>query len=328
MSKLFKLKDRARGVIVPLVTWLDSDGNVDHAAMEQHIDFLIKKGANTIFTLGSTGEGPYRTMDEKKEIMDNVVNHANHVNNRVPVLAGAAYHGVREAIHFCEIAAEKGVDGVLVNVPQYFNLSATDIDLYFTKLAEGIGETIPVCMYYAPIIITNHPKIGPDLIFELARKKAIAGIKYTINEWEDISELCRMRKEDYTVQCNVWCGTDKVAMDCLKNDVTDFDGIISSASNLFPDFYNVLLKTFRESPRNEARCKSLENISLIIQKLFDVEMREIPTLMKVALNSAKMSFAKCVNVSPPLPAELRPEINTNLMNCLAELRKKGISIKV
>ena len=323
MSKIFKLKDRGRGVIVPLVTWLDANGNVDHAAMEQHIDFLLKKGANVIFTLGSTGEGPYRTMDEKKEIMDHVV---NHVRDRVPVIAGAAYHGVRETIQFCEIAAEKGVDGVLVNVPQYFNLSATDIDCYFAKLAEGIGEAIPVCMYYAPTIITNTPKIGPDLVFDLARRKAIAGIKYTINDWEDIAELCRMRNEDFTVQCNIWCGTDKVAMDCLKNDVTDFDGIISSAANLFPDFYNVLLKSFRESPRNVARCKSLENISTVIQKMFQVEMREIPALMKIALNSAKMPFAVCVDVSPPLPG-LRPEIEQNLQNCLAELRKKGISIK-
>ncbi|HME52120.1 MAG TPA: dihydrodipicolinate synthase family protein [Candidatus Lokiarchaeia archaeon] len=324
MSKLFKLKDRAKGVIVPLVTWLDSNGNVDHVAMEQHIDFLLKKGANVIFTLGSTGEGPYRTMDEKKEIIDHVV---NHVNDRVPVLTGAAYHGVREAIQFCEIAAEKGVDGVVVNIPQYFNLSATDVDLYFTKLAEGIGDAIPVCIYYAPTIITNMPKIGPDLVFELARRKAIAGIKYTINEWEDVAELCRMRADDYTVQMNnIWCGTDKVAMDCLKNDVTDFDGIISSAANLFPDFYNVLLKAFRESPRNDARCKSLENISIIIQKMFQVDMREIPALMKVALNSAKMPFANCVDVSPPLPG-LRPEIEENLMSCLAELRKKGINIK-
>jgi dihydrodipicolinate synthase/N-acetylneuraminate lyase len=323
MSKLFKLKDKAIGAVVPLVTWLDSDGNVDHAAMAQHVDFLIKNGAGTIFTLGSTGEGPYRTLEEKAEIMEHVV---NHVKNRVPVIAGVVSHGVRGAIQACEVAAEKGVDAVLVNVPQYFNLAATDIDFYFTKLAEGIGEKIPVCMYYAPKIITSHPKISPDMVFDLARRKAIYGIKYTINEWEDVAELCRMRTEDYTVQCSIWCGTDKVALDCLKNGVTDFNGIISSAANLFPDFYNVLLKAFRESPRNEARCKSLENISIIIQKMFEVELREIPALMKVALNSAKLPFAKCVDVSPPLPG-LGPETEQNLMNCLADLRKKGIIIK-
>jgi len=222
----YELLERTRGIIAPLVTWLDTNGDVDTGAMCQHVEYVLKNGCNGgIFILGSTGEGPYMTLEEKQSVMHEIV---NCVHGRIPVIAGVAAHGIRSALQLAHLAKMEGIDAVMVIVPQYFDLKPADVDFYYRKLASGIKGEIPLFMYYAPTITTSHPKISPEFVFRLAKDKVICGIKATVVEWEFVAELKRLLKGDYSAPCNVWCGTDVVLMDCLKNDVLDFDGVIAS----------------------------------------------------------------------------------------------------
>ncbi len=318
----YELLERSKGVISPLVTWLDANGDVDTGAMCQHVEYLLKNGCNGgIFVLGSTGEGPYLALEEKRSVMHDIV---NCVHGRVPVIAGIATHGVRSAIELAHMAKMEGIDAAMVIVPQYFDLQPADVDLYYRKLAAGLKREIPLLMYYAPVITTSHPKVSPEIVFKLAKDKAICGIKATIVEWAFIAELKRLLKGDYTAPCNVWAGTDAVLMDCLKNNVLDIDGVISSAADMFPDYYNVLLRAFREKPRNDAKCTALEKISDVIRQMFTVAKAELPALVKQALQGANLPFAKNAGVSPPLPS-LSPGGRENLEKCIEQLKSKGIS---
>jgi dihydrodipicolinate synthase/N-acetylneuraminate lyase len=319
----YELLERTRGVVVPLVTWLDAKGDVDTSAMCQHVEHLLKNGCNGgIFVLGSTGEGPYLAQEEKRSIMQDVV---NCVRGRVPVIAGIAAHGVRTAVELAHIAKVEGIDAVVSIVPQYFNLQPADVDVYYRKLAAGLKKEIPLIMYYAPVITTSHPEIPPETVFKLAKDKIICGIKATLPDWEYIAELKRLLKTDFTAQCNIWVGTDNALINCLKHGMLDFDGIIVSGLNMFPDYYNVLLRAFRENPRNDARCGALEKISDVIRQMFTVEKAELASLVKSALQYAQLPFAKNIGVSPPLPA-LRPEHREMMVTCLQQLKAKGITM--
>ncbi|MEX2758613.1 MAG: dihydrodipicolinate synthase family protein [Candidatus Sigynarchaeota archaeon] len=318
----YELLERTRGIIAPLVTWLDANGDVDTGSMCQHVEYVLKNGCTGgVFILGSTGEGPYIAIEEKRSVMHEIV---NCVKGRVPVIAGIAAHGVRSALELAHVAKMEGVDAVMVIVPQYFDLKPADVEIYYRKLAIGLKKEIPIFMYYAPTITTSHPKISPELVFRLAKDKVICGIKATVMEWEYIADLKRFLKSDYTASCNVWCGTDVVLIDCLKNGVLDFDGVIASAANMFPDFYNVLINAFKEKPRNEPKCNGLEKINGIIRQMFSVEKAEIPALVKYALHCANLPFAKNVGVSPPLPS-LGPEGRDHVLTCIKQLKAKGIT---
>ncbi len=319
----YDLLERTKGVVVPLVTWLDAKGDVDLGAMCQHVEWLLKNGCNGgIFVLGSTGEGPYLAIEEKRSIMHEIV---NCVHGRVPVIAGVASHGVRSALELAHIAKTEGVDAVVSIIPQYFDLQPTDVDVYYRKLAAGLKKEINLIMYYAPVITTSHPKISPEMVFKLAKDKIICGIKATVGNWEFIAELKRLLKSDYMAPCNVWVGTDFALINCLKNGVLDFDGVIVSGMNMFPDYYNVLLKAFRENPRNEPRCTALGKISDVISQLFTVEKAELASLVKEALQYARLPFAKHIGVSPPLPS-LHPERRGNMVKCLKQLEEKGLKM--
>ena len=45
-----------RGIIPPVSTTLDRNGNIDKIALKEVADFLIKKGVDGLFYLGTGGE--------------------------------------------------------------------------------------------------------------------------------------------------------------------------------------------------------------------------------------------------------------------------------
>ncbi len=141
MSKFFNVQERTKGIIVPLVTWLDASGNIDLDSMGTHVDRLILNGCNGgIFILGTTGEFPYIPFSEKQSMMAYMV---THVKGRVPVLAGISAPGVKETVQLGQAAIKAGIDGVFAIVPQYFPLDQGDIESFYRKVADGLKGEIP-----------------------------------------------------------------------------------------------------------------------------------------------------------------------------------------
>ena len=56
-----------RGVLLPIITPFDEKVRVDEQMMRQLVDFHIKAGVQGLFVLGSTGQGPAMTIEERKQ---------------------------------------------------------------------------------------------------------------------------------------------------------------------------------------------------------------------------------------------------------------------
>ena len=64
------LRDQLKGTGVALVTPFNEDGSVDFDSLERLINFVIDGGVNYVVTLGTTGETPTLSKEEKKDIVD------------------------------------------------------------------------------------------------------------------------------------------------------------------------------------------------------------------------------------------------------------------
>ena len=56
-----------RGVLLPIITPFDDKVHVDEQMMRQLVDFHIKAGVQGLFVLGSTGQGPAMTTEERHD---------------------------------------------------------------------------------------------------------------------------------------------------------------------------------------------------------------------------------------------------------------------
>ena len=78
-------RDQLRGTGVALVTPFKDNMEIDYPALERVIDFVIGNGVEYVITLGTTGETPTLSKDEKIEL---ILFTYEKVADRVPVVVG------------------------------------------------------------------------------------------------------------------------------------------------------------------------------------------------------------------------------------------------
>jgi 4-hydroxy-tetrahydrodipicolinate synthase len=83
------------GVIPPLTTPFDQNGDIDEKAFRRQVKFLLDKGVHGVCVGGSTGEGHTLTADEFRRL---IVACAEELNGKVPLVAGIIANSTREAI--------------------------------------------------------------------------------------------------------------------------------------------------------------------------------------------------------------------------------------
>ena len=85
---------KLHGVIVPVITPLDAQEDVDEAAFRKGLRRLIHAGVHGIFVGGSAGEGPLLVDAQWRRMVEIAF---NEVGDDVPLLAGAIDTSARRA---------------------------------------------------------------------------------------------------------------------------------------------------------------------------------------------------------------------------------------
>ncbi|WP_315816802.1 dihydrodipicolinate synthase family protein [Paraflavitalea speifideaquila] len=89
------LRQTLQGTGVALVTPFTSNEAVDFDALGKLIDFVIKGDVEYVVTLGTTGETPTLSKEEKKDIIQYTY---EKVNARVPVVVGIGGNDTRDLL--------------------------------------------------------------------------------------------------------------------------------------------------------------------------------------------------------------------------------------
>jgi dihydrodipicolinate synthase/N-acetylneuraminate lyase len=137
--------DGFRGVFPYLVSPIDERGWVKEAVLTRLVDDLIVAGVHGLTPLGSTGEFAYLNREQRRRIVEVVVQAARC---RVPVVAGVAATTIADAVEQAEAYETLGVDGILGILEAYFPLTEDGVVVYFTAMANATA--LPVVLYTNP----------------------------------------------------------------------------------------------------------------------------------------------------------------------------------
>lgn len=158
------------GIIVPIVTPFHSNETLNERGLRRLVQYLVSQGVHGIFACGSQGEFHTLTMDERKRVLQVVV---EEVRGQVLVLAHTGAITTRESIELTEHAGEAGADAVSLITPYYIRPTSEEIYQHFMRVAEV--ATVPVLAY-------NNPErtgysMSPAILGKLAKAGALVGIK-------------------------------------------------------------------------------------------------------------------------------------------------------
>ncbi len=260
-----------KGVIPAMLTPLEKDGSkVDFSATETLIDFLLGKGVNGLFILGSFGEGLLLCSGERKRFTEKVI---DYVNRRVPVIVHATHLQIKKTKELIEHAQKTGADAVAVTPPLYYSFSDSGIENYFGKLL-GDFKNVPVFIYNVPQQVTN--EVCPTVLRNLSRKfPNFSGIKDSKPDLIHFQKVLALKGE-----MSVLTGCDRLDYPAL---LLGADGIVSGPANGFPEVYVRLYQAFIKKEYEKAK-KIQQLINCICQK--EAEIRQV--------NEARVPFYKVV----------------------------------
>jgi 4-hydroxy-tetrahydrodipicolinate synthase len=139
-------KTPLRGIFTPNIVPLDLHGEINEPELRRYVDWLIERGVHGLYPNGSTGEFTRFTAEERRRIIEIMV---DQTAGRVPILAGAAEANTRETIKACEYYHELGVRAVAIVSPFYYKLSPDGVYAYFKEIARN--SPVDVTLYNIPL---------------------------------------------------------------------------------------------------------------------------------------------------------------------------------
>ena len=169
-----------RGTFTALVTPF-RNGAIDAAAFEKLIESQIAAGITGIVAVGTTGESPTLSSDEREQVIRLAVTIAQ---KRCKVLAGTGSNSTQHAITDTQTAEKIGVDGALLVAPYYNKPSQEGLFRHFKTIANA--TSLPIMLYNIPG--RCGVDIGPDTVVRLAGEcRNIASIKEASGSVERVS---------------------------------------------------------------------------------------------------------------------------------------------
>ena len=254
-----------RGTFTAVVTPF-RDGGVDDSAFKKLIETQVAAGITGIVAIGTTGESPTLSHDEREHVIRLAVTTAN---KRCLVLAGTGSNATQHAVADTTTAEKLGVDGALLVAPYYNKPSQEGLFRHFKAIADA--TSLPIMLYNIPGRCSVD--IVPETVVRLAKECGnIVAIKEASGSVERVSDLRRRLPESFTILS----GDDSLTLPFMAVGAA---GVVSVASNLFPGEVCALVRAC-ESGDLKSAAKLHRKLLPLFKDLF-IEPNPVP--VKTAL---------------------------------------------
>ncbi len=133
------------GIFTPNLVPFDARGRINEGELRRMVNWLIEKGVSGLYPNGSTGEFIRLSLEERKRVIQIVV---EENAGRVPVLAGAAEANLETILDGSNVYADLGCAAVSVTGLYYYKVSQESLEHFFRELAKR--SPIDIVLYKTP----------------------------------------------------------------------------------------------------------------------------------------------------------------------------------
>ena len=248
---------------------------VDLPTLGKLLDVITNDLCDSLIVTGTTGEASTMSYRERMRTIEFCV---DHVDGRLPVIAGTGSNSTENALALSRDAERAGADGLLLVTPYYNKASQAGLIRHFQVIADGVD--VPLILYDVPS--RTGVTIAPETYAELAKHPNINGVKEAGGNFSNIQKTRNLCPEDFSI----WSGNDdETAAICMLGG----KGVISVVSNVKPELVHNCCKAWFDGDTAKARELQLEMLPLC-DALF-CEVNPIP--VKYAMNVLGWEAGEC-----------------------------------
>ena len=228
------------GLGIALITPFKEDESVDFERLGRLVDYQLQNNADYLVVLGTTGETPTLTEEEKTEIVDFVV---SKVKGRVPIVLGVGGNTTAAIVKRLKSEPFVGIDAILSVVPYYNKPSQEGIYQHYSAIARA--SKLPVILYNVPG--RTGVNMSVETTIRLAREfDNIIAIKEACGNMDQINDIIKRKPKNFMVIS----GDDGIAYPLITMGA---QGVISVIGNAFPKEFGRMIRLCLQGEYESAR---------------------------------------------------------------------------
>jgi len=207
----------------------------------------LRAGVNGLFLLGTTGEGPLLTPEERKFFVEAVLSEANGM---IPVVVYIGHDNLDISLDLAMHAKKAGASAVSVSPPTRYKFDQYELEEYFTSIANALNN-FPIILYDIPAFLCN--EIGAELLLRVHKRAPnVVGVKVSRTDWEEWLKYLQLSD-----RLAVLIGSDIYYLPLL---LLGASGIISGPANIYPELYVTVFRAVKSGDFKVAsECQALIN---------------------------------------------------------------------
>ncbi|KPG74221.1 4-hydroxy-tetrahydrodipicolinate synthase [Enterococcus sp. RIT-PI-f] len=232
-----------KGIISPILTPMHEDESINVEELRNEVERMISNGIHGIFPFGTNGEGYILSAEEKKTVLEVVV---DQTAGRVPIYAGTGAISTKETIAQSKMAQEAGADVLSIIAPSFAAASQEEIYTHYKTVAESVD--MPIVLYNIPARTGN--AIAPATVARLAQIENIIGAKDSSGNFSNILGYIEAGRSKTNGKFYTLSGNDQLIIWTLLAGGT---GGIAGCANVYPQTMSSIYDLFVEGKIEEAK---------------------------------------------------------------------------
>jgi len=248
------IQKKLKGTGVAIITPFRKDSSIDFLSLGKLLNHILSNGVDYLVVLGTTGETATLSSDEKKAILNFVI---DTVDKKVPIVAGFGWNNTAEVVSSIKHYNFNGIDAILSVAPYYNKPSQKGLYNHYKSIATA--SSLPIILYNVPG--RTGVNISAETCLQLANDfENIVAVKEASGDFEQIMHILKYKPDDFMLIS----GDDLQALPLISMGA---NGVISVVANAFPKEYSNLISFALKGQFKEA-MQIQHSLLEIIQTLF------------------------------------------------------------
>ncbi|MBN2324818.1 MAG: dihydrodipicolinate synthase family protein [Spirochaetes bacterium] len=278
---MFKLK----GVVPPMITPFEPDGQLDLHSLETLVNFLKDK-VDGLFICGSYGSGPLMSVEERKKVADTV---KKVIKDTIPVVVHAGTTNTRDTVELIKHAEKIGCDCCAAVAPYYFHHNEDSVIEFYSQMIKSVSSHFPVYVYYNPKFS------GYSISLDTMRKLKDIGIHGVKDASFDILVFATLMRELGSDNFDIVLGTEAM---WLSARALGCEAYIPGLGNAFPEICHMMYEEGMSN--NIEQCRKTQ---FQVNELRDVMYLAKSTQLAIYTMLELRGVIKAYPRSPFIPAK-------------------------
>ena len=256
---------RTMGIVAPLLTPFDEDGEIDRSALAELIDLQLHAGVHGILALGTVGQGPVMRADQRRTAAEII---ADRIGGRASLILHVGTADFQTTILLARHAEALHPAGLAVSAPYYYSdHTSFEVAAHFAGVAEAVE--VPIYIYEAPRYtgVTVTPGTAARICKSIP---GLAGIIAEEGSLDRVLQYLRAVPDTYAVVSG--------SIECLLPAVPyHLAGVSSVLASPFPDLCVRLWNLVEQGQFEEAfqHQRQLNEIVAVIERYAAIHGRGI-----------------------------------------------------